>query len=142
MVTLTYSNVDCVERISDGLQTFERARINVKAGTQIVYLCNVNYPALIDLKTFTCRAPYGVVLGREDDMYSVRLNSGDYTVFLSEIWERAHYAIFSTVHNVHYVAKLVETPKTWRPVSAFFSNFGEAKAWCDERGITYNKITI
>ncbi|MBR2502111.1 MAG: hypothetical protein IKB68_06525 [Rikenellaceae bacterium] len=142
MVTLTYSNVDGIERISDGLQTFERARINIKAGTQIVYVCDVHYPALREAKAFTCRSPYGVVLGREGDMYDIRLNSGDYTVFLSEIWERAHYAIFSTMHNVHYVAKLVERPKTWRPVSAFFSNFEEAKAWCDKRGITYNKITI
>lgn len=141
MTTLTYTNVNDVERISDGLSTYERARVNVKSGTQIVYLCVVNYPTLRRNEAFTCTPPYGHVLGREGDMYKIRLRSGDYHVFLEEIWERVHYAICQR-HNVWYVAKLVERPKTWRPVSAFFNNFGDAKAWCDKRGITYRRLAL
>lgn len=141
MVTLTYSNVDGVERISDGLHTYERAPINIKPFSEVMRVATLDLDFLVKHRTVTCSVLYGHISERISDMWEIQggFTCGKFYAFHKELFVRRCYTIVSEVANGEWssftVSRFSTYTKTWRPVSPTFKTFGEAKDWCDERCI-------
>ena len=152
MVTLTYSNVDGVERISDGLQTYERAPIDIKPLSPIMHVSTTDLDFLVKHKSVTCDVKHGYITERIGDMWEAEAcftrKSFDtitykyFYAFHKELFVRKRYCIFSAMSNgersLYHVARFSTYANVWQPVSSTFKTFEEAKGWCNERCIRFS----